>query len=65
MRLVYSENANFIPLLSHLFFNVDISVTMGVMDLKCSVYVPRVLLEGNASHFVNLGLSFDFMSKNG
>ena len=44
---------------------MDIPVTLQVGDLKLSVYVLKVLSEGNASQNFDLGLSFHCMSKNG
>ena len=44
---------------------MDIPVTLQVVDLKLSVYVLKVLSEGNTSQSFDLSLSFHFMSKNG
>ena len=44
---------------------MDISVTIYLIDLSFSVYILKVLLEGNMSQFFYLGPSFHFMAKNG
>ena len=44
---------------------MDISVIIYITELKFSVYIPKVLLEGNVSQIVVLGPSFHFMTKNG
>ena len=46
---------------------MDISVrsTIYITELKFSVYIPKVLLEGSVSQFIVLGPSFHFMTKNG
>ena len=38
---------------------------MTVVDLKFSLCVLMILLEGSVSQIFNLGLSFYFMAKNG
>ena len=45
--------------------NIDISVTIQDFDLRFSVCVLKVMFEGSMSQIFDLGLSFDFMSKNG
>ena len=44
---------------------MDISLTICVSDLRFSVYILKVLLEGSVSQFFYLGASFHFMAKNG
>ena len=44
---------------------MNISVTIKVFDLKCSVYALNVPLERRVSQIFYLGFSFYFMSKNG
>ena len=44
---------------------MDISITIHVIDLRFSVYILKVLLEGSVSQIVYLGPSFYFMAKNG
>ena len=44
---------------------MDISVTIYIIDLRFSVYILKVLLEGSLSQFFYLGPSFHFMTKNG
>ena len=44
---------------------MDISVTIYITELKFSVYIPKVLLEGSVSQIFVLGPSFNFMTKNG
>ena len=60
-----SENINLKPFLSLLFFNMVISVTVQDFNMKFSMHVLEVLLEGRVSEIFDLGLSFYFMSKNG
>ena len=47
------------------FLNMDISVTIYIMDLEFSVCVLNVCPEGSMSQIFYLGHSFDFMTKNG
>ena len=47
------------------FLNMDSSVTIYITELKFSVWILKVLLEGSVSHFFYLGPSFHFMTKNG
>ena len=44
---------------------MDISVTIYLIDLRFSVYILKVLLEGSMSQIFYLGPSFHFMAKNG
>ena len=46
-------------------FNIDISVTIHVFDLKFCFHILKVPLEGSVSQILYLGLSLYFMSKNG
>ena len=43
---------------------MDISVTIYVIDLRFSVCILKVLLEGSVSQILDLGPSFHFMPKN-
>ena len=43
---------------------MDISVTINIIDLKCSVCILKVLIEGRKSQIYYLGHSFHFMAKN-
>ena len=55
---------NFYNIFLHFyFFNIDISFTIRVMDLKLSVCGHNNLPEGSLSQIFLLGLSFDFMIK--
>ena len=47
------------------FLNMDISLTIYVIDLRFSVYNLKVLLEGSVSQIFYLGPSFHFMAKDG
>ena len=44
---------------------MDISVTIYITELKFSVWILKVLLEGSVSQIFDLGPSFYFMTKNG
>ena len=44
---------------------MDISVTIYIVDLKFSVCILKVLLEGRVSQIFIVGPSFHFMTKNG
>ena len=44
---------------------MNISVTIYDIDLRFSVYILKVPLEGRVSQFFYLGPSFHFMAKNG
>ena len=44
---------------------MDISVTNYAIDLRYSVYILKVPLEGSMSQIFDLGPSFHFMAKNG
>ena len=44
---------------------MDISLTVQDFNMKLSVYVLEILLEGTLSQIFDLGLSFHSMSKNG
>ena len=44
---------------------MDISFTINAIDLRFSVYILKVPLEGSMSQFFYLGPSFHFMAKNG
>ena len=44
---------------------MDISVTIYAIDLRFSVYILKVPLEGSVSQILDLGPSFHFMAKNG
>ena len=44
---------------------MDISVTIYITELKCSVYIHEVLLEGIVSQIFVLGPSSHFMTKKG
>ena len=44
---------------------MDISLTIYVIDLRYSVYILKVLVEGSVSQIFYLGPSFYFMAKNG
>ena len=46
------------------FLNMDISAAIYEFDLKLSMNVLKVLLEGSVSQIVDLGLSFYFMTIN-
>ena len=44
---------------------MDISVTTYIINLKLSVHILKVVLEGKVSQISDLGPSFYFMPKNG
>ena len=44
---------------------MDISVTINIAELKFSVWILKVLLEGSLSQIFDLGPSFHFMTKTG
>ena len=44
---------------------MDISITIYAIDLRFSVYILKVTLEGSVSQTFDLGPSFHFMAKNG
>ena len=44
---------------------MDISVNIYIIDLKFSVYILKVPLEGSVSQIFYLGPCFHFMAKNG
>ena len=44
---------------------MDISVSINITELKFSVWILKVLLEGSVSQIFDLGSSFHFMTKNG
>ena len=44
---------------------MDISVTICAIDLRFSVYILKVPLEGSMSQIFDLGPSFHFMAKKG
>ena len=63
--LIYQKN-----LIKNHFFhfyllNIDISVTIMVLDLTLSLRVPKVLIEGSVSQIFDLGLSFILCQKTG
>ena len=43
---------------------MDISVTINITELKFSVWILKVLLEGSVSQIFYLGPSFHFMTRN-
>ena len=47
------------------YFNMDISVTTKVSELKFSVFDLNILLDRSVSQNSDLGLSYHFMAKNG
>ena len=49
--------------LCYYFSNINISVTIYVIDLNISVCLPNVLWNGNMSHNCDLCISFYLMSK--
>ena len=48
-----------------IFFNMNSSLTIYVIDLKFSMCILKVHSEGSVSQILDLGPSFHFMSKNG
>ena len=45
------------------FLNIDISVTIYITELKFSVWILKVLVEGSVSQFLFLGPSYHLMTK--
>ena len=44
---------------------MDISVTIYAVNLRFSVYILKILIEGSVSQIFDLGPSLYFMAKNG
>ena len=59
------EIINVISIFSLLFLNMDISVTIYIINLRFSVCILKVVLEGRVSQISYLGPSFYFMAKKG
>ena len=59
------EIINVILHFSLLFLNIDISVTICVINLKFSLRVPKDFLNGCLSRISHLGLTIYFLSKIG
>ena len=45
--------------------NIDISLNIYIVNLKCSMSIIKVFLGGRVSQILYLGPSFDFMEKKG
>ena len=58
MRYQNNKSNNF----DQIFLNVHLSITIAHNDFKFYLLSPHIHSEGTMSHFLNLGLSFYFMS---